>query len=395
MDAAGRTQEAARIMLDFARRTGLASTAPARRYLWTDAFALCEFLSLFEATGEARFRSLALELIDSVHETLGRHRPDDPRAGWISGLSEEEGRAHPTAGGLRIGKPLNERPAGARADARDEWDRDGQYFHYLAKWMHALMQAGRLLGRPEFLAWAVELAEAAHRGFVREAAPGAGLRMHWKMRIDLSAPLVPSMGQHDPLDGLVTCLALADAAGEDGARRLEGAMRDFSALLRQAPLDTDDPLGIGGLLFDAARLAQTRRPAGTAPGGLLQEVLAAAARGLAVFARRGDLNAPAERRLAFREFGVSIGLSVPPSLPRWLAAHRREASEGVRARLDDLRPFAPLRDAIESFWLAPASQRAATWTGHRDINAVMLATSLLPTRFLTLADAAAGRAAGA
>jgi len=28
--------------------------------------------------------------------------------------------------------------------------------------------------------------------------------MHWKMSIDLSYVLVPSMGQHDPLDGLVT-----------------------------------------------------------------------------------------------------------------------------------------------------------------------------------------------
>ena len=28
--------------------------------------------------------------------------------------------------------------------------------------------------------------------------------MYWKMSIDLTRPLVPSMGQHDPLDGLVT-----------------------------------------------------------------------------------------------------------------------------------------------------------------------------------------------
>ena len=28
--------------------------------------------------------------------------------------------------------------------------------------------------------------------------------MYWKMSIDLSYPLVTSMGQHDPLDGLIT-----------------------------------------------------------------------------------------------------------------------------------------------------------------------------------------------
>ena len=28
--------------------------------------------------------------------------------------------------------------------------------------------------------------------------------MYWKMSIDLSRPLVPSMGHHDPLDGFIT-----------------------------------------------------------------------------------------------------------------------------------------------------------------------------------------------
>ncbi len=28
--------------------------------------------------------------------------------------------------------------------------------------------------------------------------------MYWKMSIDLTRPLVSSMGQHDPLDGFIT-----------------------------------------------------------------------------------------------------------------------------------------------------------------------------------------------
>ncbi len=28
--------------------------------------------------------------------------------------------------------------------------------------------------------------------------------MYWKMSIDLKRPLIPSMGQHDPLDGYIT-----------------------------------------------------------------------------------------------------------------------------------------------------------------------------------------------
>jgi hypothetical protein len=48
---------------------------------------------------------------------------------------------HPTRGGLRIGKQLPERRPGEPYDPQVEWDRDGQYFHYLTKWMHALDQA--------------------------------------------------------------------------------------------------------------------------------------------------------------------------------------------------------------------------------------------------------------
>ncbi len=47
---------------------------------------------------------------------------------------------------MRIGKPLNERKPSEPFDERLEWDRDGQYYHYLTKWMHALHQVGRLTG---------------------------------------------------------------------------------------------------------------------------------------------------------------------------------------------------------------------------------------------------------
>src|SRR5438105_10487508 len=100
---------AAELMLRFAERTGLIGDGPSRRYLWTDAFAVCNFLGLSRATGERRYEELAVTLIDRVHHVLGRHRPDDRRRGWISGLDEREGERHPTRGGLRIGKPLAER----------------------------------------------------------------------------------------------------------------------------------------------------------------------------------------------------------------------------------------------------------------------------------------------
>jgi hypothetical protein len=127
------------IMLDFARLTGLEpATDHPQRYLWTDAFAVCNYLELFSQTGDATYRDLGLRLVDQVHHTLGRHRDDDPRCGWISSLGEKEGERQPTIGGLRIGKKLNERRPDEPPDERLEWDQDGQYYHYLTKWMHAL-----------------------------------------------------------------------------------------------------------------------------------------------------------------------------------------------------------------------------------------------------------------
>jgi hypothetical protein len=98
------------IMIDFAKMTGLyPENSRPKRYLWTDAYAVCNFLGLYRQTSEERYKQFALSLVDQVHATLVLHRRDDHRTGWISGLDEEEGRRHPTKGELRIGKEMNER----------------------------------------------------------------------------------------------------------------------------------------------------------------------------------------------------------------------------------------------------------------------------------------------
>jgi hypothetical protein len=390
MTAETRLEAAAGIMLDFAARTGLTSSHLARRYLWTDAFALCNFLSLYRATGETRYKDIALELVEQVHEVLARHRPDDPRTGWISGLDEATGRAHPLAGGLRIGKPLNERAPDAPPDAHLEWEQDGQYYHYLTKWMHALVQAGVALGQPRFIVWALELAQVAHRAFVYEPAAGAGKRMYWKMRIDLSAPLVASMGQHDPLDGLVTIKALEQTAMglPEGiaAANLDREFGDLKEICSGIRFETDDPLGIGGLLFDAGRLVQIRWAGDAFMHSLTGRVLAAAGTGLAIYASQGALSWPAERRLAFRELGLAIGLSALGRLPGWLDAAGNPQAGDILAMAGTLGKYHRLGEAIEQTWLTPDNQRANSWTEHQDINTVMLATSLVPDGFLSIAE---------
>ena len=142
MQRADREAAADSLMSEFAHRTGLASAGPQHRYLWTDSFAVFNLLALFRQTNNQCYGDLVRVLIEQVHQVLGHHRPDDARSGWLSGLSEREGAEHPTLGGLRIGKPLPERGADEPPNARLEWDRDGQYFHYLTKWMDALSRAG-------------------------------------------------------------------------------------------------------------------------------------------------------------------------------------------------------------------------------------------------------------
>ena len=81
------------LMDAFAERTGSSSGAEPRRYLWTDAFAVINFLKLHRRTKDGRYRTLAVELIEQVHTVLGRHRADDARIGWLSGLTEDVGGA--------------------------------------------------------------------------------------------------------------------------------------------------------------------------------------------------------------------------------------------------------------------------------------------------------------
>jgi hypothetical protein len=371
-------------MLAFATGTGLTGPQVPRRYLWTDAFAVGNFLELNRRTGAARFQELAVKLVDQVHHVLGRHRTDDPRRGWISGLSQAEGKGHPTRAGLRIGKPLPERPPGEPLDERLEWDRDGQYYHYLTRWMHALGRMARESGDGRYLRWALELAVGVHAAFVDRASGDGVARLYWKMSIDLSRPLVASMGHHDPLDGYLTYRELQagrDALdGPEAGPALQAETAELGALLPGRDWVTDDPLGLGGLLGDAYRLAQL--PAAAGDEALLQALLEACSAGLAMFARHDTLNLPAIHRLAFRELGLAIGLAAVTPLRQRLETRPDLQAAGRLA--GPLEPYAPLGQSILSFWLDPAARQSPTWHDHADINAVTLATTLLPDAYLLI-----------
>ena len=92
---------AEKIMIKFAENTGLTSTKPSKRYLWTDAFAICNFIQLYKQTKDKSYKKLAIDLMDQVHKTLGKYRKDDEnREGWLAS------RKHPTKKGLRDRKSV-------------------------------------------------------------------------------------------------------------------------------------------------------------------------------------------------------------------------------------------------------------------------------------------------
>ena len=358
-------------MQAFVERTGVTGdTANPKRYLWTDAFAVCNFLGLYQKTGDHIYKALALKLVDQVHYILGHYSPDDLRSGWISGLSEEEGKKHPTQGGLRIGKSLLERREDEPYNTQEEWDRDGQYFHYLTKWMHALSRVTQVIGDPRYNRWAMELAKSAHIKFTYMDASIMQKRMVWKMSVDLSRPLVSSMGQHDALDAwiiynelqAVSLLDESDQYVSDLYIEIEEA-KNMCQLNRMI---TDDSLGLGGLLSDTYLCAQVMQEERL----FVHKMLQSSVDGLRLYLD-GDnrLNYPAEYRLAFRELGLAIGLKAIKKMLHLFPG------EPLVKRLEQ---YQSLADEIIHFWLSKENQQNSTWQEHIDINSVMLATALAP-----------------
>lgn len=169
------------------------------RYLWTDAFGLVLYVSLYRETGEQRWLDAAKDLVVDVDCILGRSR------------------------GYRIG----EAP-----------DRDGQYFHYLAMWLFALARLGE--HEPHYREKGISVAKDIHRPFV---LPGRGVI--WKMEEDLSAPYPGyGLGAMDAFDGYVSYRLLGEAAlGQEIAE-----MRELiEAQYRSLAIDQD--LGLGMMLW--------------------------------------------------------------------------------------------------------------------------------------------------
>ncbi len=374
-------------MKHFASSTGLSDLSQEpRRYLWTDAFAVCNYLELYCQTGSKEFLELALRLVTQVHQILGKHRNDSQFSGWLSGLNEEDAQQHPTRGGLRIGKKLNERQPDEPADESREWDQDGQYFHYLTKWMYALNCVSRVTNNSIYTRWAIELAKVAYNAFTYIPSTGGAKRMYWKMSIDLSRPLVASMGHHDPLDGLITFKQLEATAKQFSLKlSLQTEIESMTTMCKEKDWATEDALGIGGLLTDAYKLVQLIDTHHLAETDRLLSLLEDIEYSLHIYVKHNQLQLPAEYRLAFRELGLSIGLHAISRMQNRIEKHSDHFNnaEQLTSILSKLSRFCPISKLIDDFWAESKHRLAPSWRDHEDINTVMLATSLAPESYLS------------
>jgi hypothetical protein len=230
------------------------------RYLWTDAFGLVLYLSLYGETGEDSYLRSAEQLVSDVYRVLGRHR------------------------GLRIG---------------EEADRDGQYFHYLAMWIYALTCFSRIDGA--YRTEAVRLVKDIHAAFV---IPGVGVI--WKMQEDLSAPYPGyGLGSMDAYDGYVAYKLLApDLLGEE----IEEMSRLVDATYPSLAIDQD--LGLGMMLWlchffpsEDWAVHQKARCLGHLDGLWVEPP--------GYFCRQSGWRA---MKFAFTNYGVSVGLQ---AVDRW------------------------------------------------------------------------------
>jgi len=231
------------------------------RYLWTDAFGLVLYVSLYHELGDRRWLERAQWLVGEVERVLGRER------------------------GIRIG----EAP-----------DRDGQYYHYLAMWLYALGRLGSVLA--EYRQRGIELVREIHSAFV---IPGTGVI--WKMREDLSGPYPGfGLGAMDAYDGYIAYRLLDETELAEEIAELRALI---DAGYRELVITQD--LGLGMMLWlthfypheNWARLQRARS---------LQVLEQLWIDPPGYFCRQPGLP---DLKFAFTNYGVSIGLQAVDAWP--------------------------------------------------------------------------------
>jgi hypothetical protein len=197
------------------------------------------------------------------------------------------------------------------------------------------------------------------------------------------------MGQHDPLDGLITCLELAATAKSftetPADLSLDTEIAELTAMCAGVNWATDDPLGIGGLFTDTHSLVQLIAEHHLQETARLESLLHDIGPGLQAYVAQNQLHLPAEYRLAFRELGLAIGLQTISRMLQTVEQHAEHFTNAdqLTSMLSNLRRYQQLYELIQNFWLEGKPRSVSSWLQHADINNVMLATCLAPDGFLS------------
>eukprot|EP00923_Selenidium_pygospionis_P013090 GHVN01022611.1.p1 GENE.GHVN01022611.1~~GHVN01022611.1.p1 ORF type:complete len:463 (+),score=79.89 GHVN01022611.1:151-1389(+) len=394
------------VMMIFAHTTGLIPPDENKqrvRYLWTDAWAVINCVGLSRMArhyGENKSSDKMLRLgastIAKTQQVLGSHR----RAQFPN---DSDNRSGPlTNGGMRIGKAYSE---DLKVDPHDDpfsYDRDGQYFHYLTKWLNALCLFADETNDASLAELAVRTANQILPSFHHVTRDGSNM-LYWKMSIDLTHPTVRSMGAHDAVDGLIAYLqvkATADRFQLDGHLtatdhltatghlsqhiNLLSKVIDDQNVLCRSPRGSDS-LEAGGLLINAVHLSAMMRCDSSLDQGDLLVRLLRHSLPIVKGCHREMCERPIglQRRLPFRDFGLSTGLKGVVALHENENNSLNMKKSGQVWQLVDeiLAAGVPVLKEMES-WNMSHLQTLASWRDHEQITNVMYASHLCPKGFL-------------
>jgi len=255
--------------------------------------------------------------------------------------------------------------------------------------MHALNRVSRVTDDRKFNLWSLELAKGVHPKFTYQPEGGGPKRMYWKMSIDLSYPLVTSMGHHDPLDGLITYLetqTIAELHSDPAFPDLHQEIAEMKEICQGREWATHDPLGLGGLLSDSFRLAQLIGMGNARYKDLMNDTLRDSGMGLGFYAKSNHLKISADYRLAFRELGLAIGLKAIGRLENYIRDHPDLflPINPWELEIESLKAYEKFIGQIQKFWMNPENQQSVSWKEHENINRVMLGTCLEPDGYLLI-----------
>jgi len=231
------------------------------RYLWTDAYGLILYLSLYKELKDNKYLENAEHLVNEVYRVLGRKK------------------------GIRIG----EAP-----------DRDGQYYHYLTKWMYALNEFGKI--KPEYHEKAVQLVKDIHPAFVAKLKAGKSF-VWWKMKEDLSGPY-PGYGKGglDHYQGYVIYKLIDEKALSTEIEEMRQMVeQDYPSFI------CNQDLGIGDMLWTAHFFPNEKWAGVVYERGMhLLDLM-----WVDVDSQRGYFKryyGHEDQKIAFSNYGVSVGL---------------------------------------------------------------------------------------